>query len=729
MFRAFGVVTGCKFFKTAHVPYAFVRMGSIDEAVAAVAGLNGRLCSGKLILVKHADADAPYDTPNENLYIRNIPKKWTEEDLRNHFGPFGEITSVKLMPTSADSPGQVAMVRFAELECATAAREKLNGVPPPGEAVALNVKFADTADEKLRKAMKASKPNAPPSNRFEPYPGANDHPISPMGGGYGPGPQRHHGPGGGPRHDGYGVPGGRHLHYDERDGPPPAILVQGPDGMVGMPRGGGVPWGAGDKPPVIVVDASALQGALGPGIQVQMAGQPQQPQHQQGPYQQHGQPGPHMAPPPDRIGMGGPHGYGQPPQHPQYAQQPQQPQQGYGHPQQQQPQQPGYQQYPPPQQQQQPYPAPGQQPYAPQQQQPQQYPPPVQQQQHPYGQGQQQAQPQYQYPPQQQPQAAYPGYPQAGVAAAPASNGIAPAPAANPYGAPSPGGAAAAYPPAYGAQAAQAAAVPQQQPGQQPQPSVGAAATTAQPYAYPQYAYPPAAGAAQPQGLGAPQPAAAAAAAQPAMPQQPAVATAAAGTTPAPTSYDPAAYNAWFAAYQQQHGHQHPYYQQYQEYFKTYYASQQQQQPQAGAQQPGAVTATANGTAAPSASSAAAAAAATPVSSTAAATPATAGAATVAATAGAGAAGAAQPAAGSGFPAAYNPSTRIVINNLPAKADKLTLYETFAKYGATLGVSVQAGRGIVQYGDRDSAVRAVQATNGTNVAGATVQVALGETTS
>lgn len=140
MFRAFGVVTGCKFFKTAHVPYAFVRMGSIDEAVAAVAGLNGRLCSGKLILVKHADADAPYDTPNENLYIRNIPKKWTEEDLRNHFGPFGEITSVKLMPTSADSPGQVAMVRFAELECATAAREKLNGVPPPGEAVALNVK-------------------------------------------------------------------------------------------------------------------------------------------------------------------------------------------------------------------------------------------------------------------------------------------------------------------------------------------------------------------------------------------------------------------------------------------------------------------------------------------------------------------------------------------------------------------------------------------------------------
>ncbi|PNH07588.1 ELAV-like protein 3 [Tetrabaena socialis] len=85
LFRPYGQITGCKHFKASPVPYAFIRLGTPAEALGAINALNGTLVQGKLILVKHAEVDATYDVPNENLYVRNLPNSWNEEDIRQCF--------------------------------------------------------------------------------------------------------------------------------------------------------------------------------------------------------------------------------------------------------------------------------------------------------------------------------------------------------------------------------------------------------------------------------------------------------------------------------------------------------------------------------------------------------------------------------------------------------------------------------------------------------------------
>jgi hypothetical protein len=145
----FGTIVGCKFFKTASVPYAFIKLGTVEEAQKALAGLNGTTIMGRSVLVKAADADAQYDAPNENLYVRNAPLHWNEESIRQHFSTYGTVLSVKLLPMQNHSKALAAMVRMATVEEAEEAKNACNAVVPPGGEMALNVKYADTPEEKV----------------------------------------------------------------------------------------------------------------------------------------------------------------------------------------------------------------------------------------------------------------------------------------------------------------------------------------------------------------------------------------------------------------------------------------------------------------------------------------------------------------------------------------------------------------------------------------------------
>lgn len=145
----FGAIVGCRFFKGAAIPYAFIKLESVDEAQNAVDGLNGTTIMNRQLLVKFADADATYDLPNENLYVRNLPAPWNEEDIRTFFSQYGTITSVRLLPMTAHATAQAAMVRFSGVEEAVNAKNANNAVVPPGHLMALNVKYADTPEEKV----------------------------------------------------------------------------------------------------------------------------------------------------------------------------------------------------------------------------------------------------------------------------------------------------------------------------------------------------------------------------------------------------------------------------------------------------------------------------------------------------------------------------------------------------------------------------------------------------
>ncbi|KXZ54807.1 hypothetical protein GPECTOR_4g878 [Gonium pectorale] len=152
--------------------------------------MNGKGVQGKLILVKPAEGDAVYDSLNENLYVRNIPSTWNEETIRQFFEAYGPTVSVRMMQALPNTVGQVAMVKFAHAEHAQAARDNANATTPPGEALALNVKYADTPEDKARKqqtravkaaaaatgmplpAMSGMSATLGAQQRYAPYPGA-----------------------------------------------------------------------------------------------------------------------------------------------------------------------------------------------------------------------------------------------------------------------------------------------------------------------------------------------------------------------------------------------------------------------------------------------------------------------------------------------------------------------------------------------------------------------------
>jgi RNA recognition motif-containing protein len=86
--------------------------------------------------------------PHANLYVRGFSASFTEADLLALFGPFGELTSCRLVggtggveQTSATQAAPHAFVRYAQPEQAAAAIQALNGAPVPGGQ--LVVKFAD----------------------------------------------------------------------------------------------------------------------------------------------------------------------------------------------------------------------------------------------------------------------------------------------------------------------------------------------------------------------------------------------------------------------------------------------------------------------------------------------------------------------------------------------------------------------------------------------------------
>ncbi|GIL82846.1 hypothetical protein Vretimale_8199 [Volvox reticuliferus] len=747
MFRRFGTCTGCKFFKTAAVPYAFLRLGSPSEALAAIKAMNGTTVSGKIILVKPADTDATYDLPNENLYVRNIPVSWNEEDIRQFFEKYGPLVSVRVLPPIPTSIGQVAMVRFQQLEHAQTARDGANATTPGGEHLPLNVKFADHQDEKTRKQQSrlvkvgngSNGPGSTGLHRYAPYPGAS------------------------------GVPG---FPLPPPGAPMPMGMMESGEFMPFGPGGPGVPPPGAIMPPLEVMGDMGMPPPpwAGPGHPPMFGMQPPPPppRLQQQPHQQQLQP--QLQPQPQQSpvvavavdaasgqymltqppGLGGPGAT--------RSAQPQQPQPGII---------PVVPLQPPalqtgqlqplaqtPSQPQQPRPAlqPGTQP---------QQPPgaSLSQQQQPAG-------PKSTSSGASQQQAPYPSQPTQPPAASQP-----PAPTSAPSGAPQP------YP-AHDPQTAQHyaqqpyGAMPYGYPGNPHDPYAQAQVQQQQTYdaqaaayyaAYYGHPFPSSYGhpQSQPGAVGGQQ-----------VPSAGQIPSHPGGAMPT----DP--YQAYY--YYQQYCGGVPPQQQPQ--------PQQQSQPQSQApQQAYAVPAPANNAASSStimSGQQAGAATAAAASAVAAAQPlpqqqqqqpalpwnpqtavqqtqpqptslgATAqkpqqqpavAAASVpqqpiahlngpSATASGAATASGGPTTANGvgitangtIPAGFKPSCRIMISNLPAEAEKLNLYESFAPYGAVLAVHVTNGFGVVQYADRDSAVRAAAAMNGAKVRGTPVKVVLAE---
>ena len=62
-----------------------------------------------------------------NVYIKNLPTEFTDDDLRQQFAPFGEITSAVVMRHSDGASKCFGFVNFEKPEYAAEAVQKLNG--------------------------------------------------------------------------------------------------------------------------------------------------------------------------------------------------------------------------------------------------------------------------------------------------------------------------------------------------------------------------------------------------------------------------------------------------------------------------------------------------------------------------------------------------------------------------------------------------------------------------
>lgn len=173
--------------------FGFVQYADPAAAATALGVMNGWDLEGRALIVKPADRNAgektsrappaaqvvlptlaPAPAASDNLYVSGVPQQWTEAELNVFFGTYGTVvSSLVLKDKSTGKSRGSAMVRYADSATAALAIQTLNGHRVEGGVKALEVKFADRAEE--RKPKRTGPPERSLEagyqqvQRFDPY--------------------------------------------------------------------------------------------------------------------------------------------------------------------------------------------------------------------------------------------------------------------------------------------------------------------------------------------------------------------------------------------------------------------------------------------------------------------------------------------------------------------------------------------------------------------------------
>ena len=77
--------------------YGYVRLESPEEAETAIKELHGSDVGGSNIVIEKFNKEKKADKSINNIYVKEFPTTWTDEDLGNLFKKYGELGSVKVM--------------------------------------------------------------------------------------------------------------------------------------------------------------------------------------------------------------------------------------------------------------------------------------------------------------------------------------------------------------------------------------------------------------------------------------------------------------------------------------------------------------------------------------------------------------------------------------------------------------------------------------------------------
>nr|CAI5817544.1 unnamed protein product [Callosobruchus analis] len=123
--------------------FGFVKYTTPEEAAKAIEALNGFTFRNKRLKVSYSRPPGA-DMKDSNLYITNLPKDVTEEDIDNLFKHYGEIVQRTVLKDKITGmPRGVAFVRYSRGEEAQAAIANLDGKMLENAILPLSVKVAE----------------------------------------------------------------------------------------------------------------------------------------------------------------------------------------------------------------------------------------------------------------------------------------------------------------------------------------------------------------------------------------------------------------------------------------------------------------------------------------------------------------------------------------------------------------------------------------------------------
>lgn len=139
----------------------FVSFSSIDEATTAKHALSGTEISGEVVRIDFAQVRGrpPRESngrPSLKLFIGGISAECTDDDLREAFSVYGEVTYAFIPKDENDQNKGIAFVSFSSIDEATAAKDALSGTELARETIRI-----DFAQVKERAPREANNPPAP----------------------------------------------------------------------------------------------------------------------------------------------------------------------------------------------------------------------------------------------------------------------------------------------------------------------------------------------------------------------------------------------------------------------------------------------------------------------------------------------------------------------------------------------------------------------------------------
>lgn len=131
-FSLFGNILSCKVVTDrdgASQGHGFVHFETTEAAEEAIKKINGMLIAGKEVFVgqfqkRNERADTNMFT---NLYVKNVPKYWSEDRMKKLFETVGEVASCVVMIDGEGKSKGFGFVDYMEHESALAALETLDG--------------------------------------------------------------------------------------------------------------------------------------------------------------------------------------------------------------------------------------------------------------------------------------------------------------------------------------------------------------------------------------------------------------------------------------------------------------------------------------------------------------------------------------------------------------------------------------------------------------------------